>query len=100
MLTTIEIVHQIQKSNQNCSKYRVAKLLGVSTGSLSKWTISNGTMDDKIALRAASILNIDPKYLVACVNAERHKGKETYTVWKHICRTIEDENTRRETLKH
>ncbi len=100
MLTTMDILQRLQEANENCTKYRVSKILGVTTATVSRWSHGKNTMDDTKAFQAAQMLGLDPKYVVACVNAERNKGKENYEVWQYICRTIEDENERKEGLRH
>lgn len=54
-----------------CSDYRIAKLLGISSPSVSRWRTSTGHMSDDHAARLAELAGLDPAEWVLRIAAER-----------------------------
>jgi hypothetical protein len=91
MLTTAKLLAALKKANGNCSDYRVAKILKVTTATVSRWNCNLGPMSEETAKKAAELLGFDPVYVVACIHAEQQKGKDIYPVWKDLCHRLERE---------
>jgi transcriptional regulator with XRE-family HTH domain len=89
MLDTQELLSVFKKANGNCSNYRAAQLLGVTRQAVSKWFNGHGSMNDDIAARAAQLADLDESYVVACINAERHREDGTFPIWAKICDRLE-----------
>lgn len=66
------------------SDYRVAKELGVTQQTVSKWRTGKNGMDEETAIRVADILNKEREYLLACVLMERYKSSKVRDTLKGI----------------
>jgi transcriptional regulator with XRE-family HTH domain len=82
--TTIGFLDALKALNGGASDYKIAKLLGVTHQTVSKWRIGKDFFGDSTAIRVANMLGIDPKYVVACAHAERAKEPEEKTIWQGI----------------
>jgi len=89
MLTTAEIIARIKKMHGDCSDYRVSKLLGITSQAVYQWTSGARAMGDETAIKAALLLKLDPDYVVACIAAERAKGSNAFTTWRHIAERLQ-----------
>lgn len=88
MYTTLQLVDLIKKTNDNCSDYRVAKLLKITTQSVSKWRNGKNRMSEEAARKAAELLGLDEKYVVACIHAETLSETDMYPTWVKICHEL------------
>lgn len=59
---------------EGASDYRIAKLLGVSTSTVSKWRLGKSGMSDVHVLKAADHLGISPLYVHLIVAGERTRS--------------------------
>lgn len=84
METTMDFIERLRASNDGCSNYRIAKILDTSQSAVVKYTKHGGTMDDRIAVRMAEALGIDPAYVLACMAAERANTFELSKQWERI----------------
>lgn len=66
------------------SDYQLAKFLGCGHARISNYRSGYSKFDDEMAVKAASILEIDPMIVIAAVNAERAKNEETKAIWKAL----------------
>lgn len=66
------------------SDYGLAKLMGVTPGSLSNWRKGKSQMADEPAIRAAMLLDEDAGQLLANLQAERAETDETRKIWRQI----------------
>lgn len=84
MERTIDFIERLRASNDGCSNYRIAKLLGCDQSAVIRYTKHSTTMDDKYAIRMAELLGIDPAYVLACIAAERSRDVDTTRIWSRI----------------
>lgn len=84
MNTTIEFLDALKASNGGASDYAIAKILGVSHQTVSRYRIGKDFLGDSTAIRVANLLKIDPAYVIACAHAERSKKAEEKAVWLSI----------------
>lgn len=84
MKTTIDFLNDLNSKLGDASDYRVAKELGVTKATVSTWRVGKGTMGEDAALRVADLLGEDPKFVLACVLAERSKSKKAKQVLRQI----------------
>jgi hypothetical protein len=84
MITTLDLLELVKKTYENCSDYRAAQLLEISRQTPSTWIHRGSVMDDKTAIKAALLCNLDPEYVLACIAAERAKDSDAFPHWEHI----------------
>ena len=91
MLTTQKLYRMaaksIKKKRGSDSNYRIAKELEVSEGTARRWR-DGATMDDENATKIAVFLNLDPAYVLACINAERAKDSASYPLWQIVAERV------------
>lgn len=84
MKTTIEFLDELKARNGGISDYAVAKILGVTHQTISKYRVGKDYLGDSTAIRVAQLLEIDPAIIVAAMHAERAKSEDEKTVWREI----------------
>lgn len=88
MLTTLDLLDEIEKTHGGCTDYRAAQLLQVTRATLSQWRRRGTVMDDETAIKAADLLDLNPEYVVACIHAERVKNRASYHLLARIAGRI------------
>ena len=63
------------------TNYAIAKQLGISRQSMSRYMNGKGAMDDKAAVKVARYLNIPEIILIAAVNAEKASYEDDKQFW-------------------
>lgn len=66
------------------SDYGLAKLIGVTPGSVSNWRKEKSQMADGPALKVAELLDIDGGELLAKLQEERAEDEDTKKAWRQI----------------
>lgn len=67
------------------SDYRVAQVLGLTNATISNWRVGRGGMSDETGLQVAALLGIDERYVLACLNVERHaRNAAVKSAWQRI----------------
>lgn len=94
MLNTAQIVELVRRQSNTGSLYAASKLLEVRPQTITGYTSSYRVMNDEIGLKAASLLGIDPDYVLACLAAERAKDSPAFKTWAHICQRLTPQNMR------
>lgn len=84
MTTTIEFLDLLKAAYHLDSDYKVAKLIGMTTSSVSAYRKKGVTFDDETACRVGTLLNLDPAFVVACMHAERAKSATTKRLWEDL----------------
>lgn len=74
MLNTISLAEAAKKALGDCSDYRLAKTLGISSSTVNAWRSRHTVMDDLTAIKAAKIAGIEPAEALVWLMAERHKN--------------------------
>lgn len=92
MITTRQLVDLIRATTETGSKYAAAKTLGVANQTMHNWANRGTVMSDEIGIKAAETLEIEPEYVLACLQAERMKGSVSYHWWENIARRFEAAN--------
>ena len=67
-----------------CSDYRIAQLLQVSKGCVSRWTQGKGTMGDESAARLADLCELDPVEVLTEIYIERSKSRVTRKYFEEV----------------
>lgn len=68
------------------SDYRVAKVLGIDGGTISRIRNRKQTFGEELALKVAAELGEPEPYLLACVYYERERSVRVRVVWEAIAR--------------
>ncbi|WP_431068126.1 DUF3693 domain-containing protein [Ralstonia holmesii] len=84
MKTTLDFIEAVSRKLGGASDYAVAKALGITRASVSRYRNGHGGFDDETALRVAQLLDIDPGAVAAASHAERAKNPEVRQMWASI----------------
>ena len=84
MKTTLDFLEAVSRKLGGASDYAIAKELGVTRSSVSKYRNGHGGFDDETALKVARILDMDPAAVAAASHAERAKTPEARQMWASI----------------
>lgn len=66
--------------------YRLAKVLELTPGAISKIRSRRSTFGNETALKVAALLGEQASYVVACVNYERERSVRVRVIWEAIAR--------------
>jgi transcriptional regulator with XRE-family HTH domain len=88
MQTTIELLDTLRKARGLTSDYQLAQLLGTTRQRISNYRTGTNTLGDDMALQVAELLKISPDYVLACMAAERAKGKDAKREWARLARKL------------
>lgn len=93
-MTTADFLAALRKHlkslNLNDTDYRLAKVLGVSPQTVSGWKTGKHTIDDKICLKVAELLQLEEGYVIACMYLERSKTEPVRQFWKDLAQMVAD----------
>lgn len=84
--TTAELIDRIKDHHKLPSDGAVARLLGITTSSISAHRQLKGSFDDATAIKVADLLGLEYQYVLACAHAQGAKRPEVRTVWERIAR--------------
>lgn len=83
-MNSVELVERLKARHALRSNYAVAKFLGVYPSTVTSWQKGRSRMDDKLALKVAEALEMDPGEVLASLYAERTDCPEVRKVWEHV----------------
>jgi predicted transcriptional regulator len=75
---------ELKARNGGASDYAIAKMLGITRSSVSKYRNKLGSFDDSVAIRVANLLEIDPAIVISSMHAERSRMPEERAIWEGI----------------
>ncbi len=81
MKTTVEFLDAVKAKNGGISDYALAKVLGVTQQTVSRYRTKKDYLGDAMAIRVAELLEIDSAFVLACSHAERAKGEAEKAAW-------------------
>lgn len=84
MNTTIGFIDAVKASQGGISDYRLAKILGITQQTVSKYRTGKDFLGDVTAIKVAALLEIEPAYVLACVHQERSKSDAERAAWSSI----------------
>jgi plasmid maintenance system antidote protein VapI len=84
MNTTQKYLTRVKASNGGISGYRAALILGISHSAISAYQTGQRQMNDETATKMANYLGIDPVLVVAEVQLEGAKTRESRQLWSRI----------------
>jgi hypothetical protein len=81
MQTTNEFLDAVKAKLGIASDYKLTKALGLSANAVGHYRSGRSRLDDRVVVRVAELLEVDPAYVMACVYAERAGSEELRGVW-------------------
>ncbi len=85
MLTVQQLVEQA-RAHRGVSWYRLARDLGTSDNSLSRWRKGEGAPNDEMAVKLAELAALPPGKVLAAIHAQREpEGSPTRAAWMSLC---------------
>jgi plasmid maintenance system antidote protein VapI len=81
MFSSVELLDLLANKYLISSDYRLAKLLNVTPGLISKHRSKRFGLSDELALKVADLLDYDPAFVIACANYERANCAEQKEVY-------------------
>lgn len=84
METTNQLLDQVKTRYGLKSDYALAAKIGMSRERISKYRNSGGALADENALKVAELLELDPAYVFASMEAQRTHNEEARAVWERL----------------
>lgn len=86
MHTTNDLLDAVKQKYGISSDYKLRTFLGVSQNTLPNYRHGRSRPDDDMALKLADLLELDPLYVIACVNAERAQEGRLQRMWEALAK--------------
>ncbi len=83
-MKTVDYMDKVMRVHSIPSDYALAKVLGVTKQTVSRYRAGIGQFDDAVALRVAHLLNVEPGIVLIDMHAERTKNDDVRTVWEQV----------------
>lgn len=84
MNMTIEYLNRLQATYDGASDYRMAKMLGIGTSTISNYRKEKSFMDFSIAYRLALLIDEDPAKVIAETQLDHVQKPEAEQLFKWI----------------
>lgn len=91
MRTTVEFIDALKARNGVPSDYALAKVLGVTQQTVSRWRVGKDFLGDSTAITVGKLLQIDPAYILACSHAERARQEPEKAIWQGLAAKLAPE---------
>lgn len=83
-MKTVEYMDEIMRRKRIPSDYALAKVLGVTKQTVSRYRLGLSQFDDAVALRVAELMSVNPGLVLIDMHAERTKNDEVRSVWEKV----------------
>lgn len=83
-LATKKYMDILRKQYNDCSNYRIAQLLGVTKGCVSRWSNGKNGMGDDAAARLADLCGLDGVEVLTELYLERSKSRATRHYFEEV----------------
>lgn len=90
-MKTAELLAAVKRHHNLPSDYALAKFLGVSQPTTSKWSTGRALLDDDHAIRVADLLDLPHGYVLAMIEeerAERMGRAKVRVAWRDVKRAL------------
>src|SRR6218665_1049183 len=87
-MNRIDFLDRVKEVHSLRSDYALAPVLGASRPQGSKYRNGKDHLSDSTAIRIASLLDLDPAYVLACIHAERASNDAVRAVWLKAADTM------------
>jgi hypothetical protein len=88
MKTTVHFLDALSRKYGDASDYRLAKIIGVRASAISGYRAGRSNFDDRVAIKVAELLEIDPMHVIASMHAVRAKHSDERQVWEGLARKM------------
>ncbi len=90
MLTSYDLVEMLRNHYKTgtgpATVYRVAKQLGYGNGRVLNWHHCRNTPSQTETVKLATILDLDPGYVLACMECQRQSEPEIAEAWEAVAK--------------
>lgn len=86
---TITLLDEISTKLGDVSDGAVARALGVTRATVSKWRNGIGSMSDDTAIQAAKVLGKDSSYTLVLAAMERAPTEKAKAAWTNLARRLQ-----------
>lgn len=83
-LSTKKYMDILRARYNGCSDYRIAQLLMVTKGAVSRWSLGKNGMGDEAAARLADLCGLDPVEVITELYIERSKSEATRHYFEEV----------------
>lgn len=91
MHTTLQLCRAVQNRHNITSTYGLAKKFNVSISAAQHWIAKKSVFSTDNAIKCAELLELNPYYLMACVEHERAKTATAKKYWKALAENPPDQ---------
>lgn len=88
MLTTADFLDRLRLRYALVSDGEAARLLGLTTASISKHRQCKSSFDGATALRVAELLELEPGFVLACAAAQAAKQANVRAAWSRLAELL------------
>lgn len=88
MKTTVEFLDAVKSRHGFTSDYQLSKYLDCTRGGISSYRTGRTFLDEDMAYKVATDLDLEPGYVMACIASERAKSPEVKAAWKHTAELL------------
>lgn len=88
MTSTVELLDRLKLHRAIPSDYQLAKALGVTQQTISRYRVGKDSFSDSTALKVAELLDMDPAIVAATAHAERAKSDPERAMWSDLIRRL------------
>ena len=81
MKTTVEFLNAVMQKHGIKSDNQLSIFLGCTRSAISGYRHKKTFLDDRLALKVADSLEIEPGYVLACIASERSKDERVKKAW-------------------
>lgn len=79
-----EWIDQVSQAMDGASDYRIAKTLGISHATISRYRNGGGTLDTEVCVKVAQVLGIEPLRVIADQEEQRARTPAKRRWWHQI----------------
>ena len=87
-MTTCEFLDAIKARYGLPSDYALAHFTGIGKAGISGYRKGKSRLDDANAIKVASLLELNPGYVLACIHAERAKSDDVRETWQRTAKAL------------
>lgn len=84
MHTTADLLDGVKARHALPSDYRLARFLGVTDNTMYNYRHGKSRPDDRVAMKLAELLELEPSYVLTCLAAERAPDETIRQVWTQL----------------
>lgn len=84
MENTNELLDEVKRRHKIGSDYALAKRLGITRSVVSAYRTGKRNLGEDVAVTVADLLDVDPGYVLACMEAERTTHPAARAAWERM----------------